>query len=168
MSAKKETDNYSDKKFLQKKRAKSKKRTKIDDNDFNKKRYNSLNDENIEDVKHLINHFFRFDWDSEFFEKDSIRISKYITSSLFWFLIDSSYFKQNNIENNVNKINEKYLDRKYIDQTNTETIDNKKYSLVQNNNIINSDKIEKNNSNNKQNNIKKLYLIKLSSLLLIL
>ena len=156
MSAEKETDNYSDKKFLQKKRAKSKKRTKIDDNDFSKKRYNSLNNENIEDVKHLINHFFRFDWDSEFFEKDSIKISKYITSSVFWFLIDSSYFKQNNIKNNVNRINEKYLDDTIINETNNETIDNKKYSLLHNNDIINNDKIEKNKLNNMQNNIKRI------------
>ena len=156
MSAEKLTDNFFDMKLLQKKRAKSKKRTNNDDNELHKKKEkeNSVNknnfyEKNIDKAKKAITHFLRFDWDNVAFEKQSMHISKCITSSIFWFLIDSTYFKQDNIENNVNEI---------INNLNKDIIDDENYSLTKNNNIIiNNDKINKNYSEN--SNIDKSKLI---------
>ena len=147
MSAEKLTDNFFDMKLLQKKRAKSKKRTNNDDNELHKKKEkeNSLNknnfyEKNIDNAKKKITDFLNFDWDNIALEKQSMHISKCITGSIFWFLIDSSYFKQDNIKNNVNEIIKK-LDK--------DIIDDKNYSLTKNNNIIiNNDKINKNYSEN--------------------
>ena len=110
-------------------------------------------EKNIKNAQKAITNFFHFDWDNESLEKQSMNISKCITGSLFWFLIDSSYFRFNedNIENNMKKIKE-YLDSDFIDKTNIEAIDNERYSLFKNNNIINNNKINKNNSENLSNN----------------
>ena len=165
MSAEKEADNSFDLKFLNKKRSKSKAKRKRDNNNLHrKKEINSLSpirnfdEKNLDNAEKNIKHFFHFNWDDDNFEKESTQINKYITSPIFWYLINSSYFTENNIEKNVENITKKYLETGSINNNKNETkieakneqINNEKNSLIKSNNIIN--KFDKNNLDISKNN----------------
>ena len=158
MSAEKEDDNSFDLKFLNKKRSKSKAKRKRDNNNIHRKKEidtlssnNNFDEKNIDNAEKNIKHFFHFNWDDDNFEKESTQINKYITGPIFWYLINSSYFTENNNEKNVENITKKYLETGSINnnknetkiEAKTEQINNEKNSLNKSNNIIN--KIDKNN-----------------------
>ena len=52
----------------------------------------------IEQVKEDFRHFFHINWEHELFSKDIQRISQNMTGIIYWFLIDSSYFIEDNIQ----------------------------------------------------------------------
>lgn len=118
MSADEEQDNSFDFKLLNRKRGKSKSKikkstslllSKKDDEDFEKKNFPEM--KNLDIARENIRHFFHFNWDDDSYEKEIIKISRYMTNTnLFWYLIDSSYFSEDNIEQNVHNITEKYLE----------------------------------------------------------
>lgn len=155
MRAEKEANKLCDSKLLNRKRAKSKKKQKNDNNDINiKENIETFNQKNIIIEKNIdsslknIRHFLHFDWDDLHYEKESIQISKYITSSLYWYLINSSYFAEDCYENNVRNITERYLETASINNNQNET------KNIENNCINKS-----NNNNNKIDDIDTLGII---------
>ena len=104
---------FVDIKLLNKKRKKSKSKRKsrscispkVQDNTLNltdRKNY-------IATSKRKFHYFFNFDWEEGLFEKETFKICKFLDGCIFWFLINSSYFEENNLENNILNITSKYL-----------------------------------------------------------
>ena len=109
--------------FLNKKRKKSKSKRKrkfrscfsplIDANPFILK--TQVEEKNIDVIRNNIRHFFNFNWENDRLEKKSLKIGKFLDSSVYWYLINSSYFSENNLYNNINKIFDGYLEKSSSD-----------------------------------------------------
>ena len=145
MSADNDANNLFDLKLLNKKRGKTKSKirksmsrciSKKEEEDFLQKNINE--EKNINIAQQNIRHFFHFNWDDDLYEKESVKIGKYITSPIYWFLIDSSYFSEDNLENNLKKINDEYLEISSIINGTKEELNKEKNSINKNNNIINN------------------------------
>ena len=162
MSADNDVNNLLGLKLLNKKRGKSKSRIrrnmshvmpKKEEEDFYQK--NLSEEKNLNISRQNIRHFFHFNWDDDLYEKESIKIGKYLTSTLYWVLIDSSYFTEENIENNVKKITDEYLETGSINNSINDELNKEKKSIHKNNNIINNiDKTSLDNFKNKINSDK--------------
>ena len=145
MSADNDANNLFDLKLLNKKRGKTKSKirksmsryiSKKEEEDFLQKNINE--EKNINIAQQNIRHFFHFNWDDDLYEKESVKIGKYITSPIYWFLIDSSYFSEDNLENNLKKITDEYLEISSIINGTKEELNKEKNSINKNNNIINN------------------------------
>ena len=114
-------DNLSDIKLLNKKRKKSKSKRKSrscispksEDNALNK--INISKEKNIDIARKKIQYFFNFKWEDDSFEKETLKIAKFLDACLFWYLINSSYFSESNIDYNVKNIASKYLEKDNFD-----------------------------------------------------
>lgn len=167
MSADNDANNLHDLKLLNKKRKKIKSKRnrhmhrilpKKEERNFVKKTI--FGEKNIDASKQNIRHFFHFDWDDDLYEKESIKISKYITTSLYWYLIDSSYFAEDNIESNIKSITEKFLEIGSINNLQNGTNNSERNCINKNNNIINKiDKTIIDNYKNKINSDKGITII---------
>ena len=158
MSADNDVNNLFDLKLLNKKRGKSKSRIRRNMTPvISQKEEKDLHQKSITEEKNLnisrqnIRHFFHFNWDDDLYEKESIKIGKYLTSTLYWVLIDSSYFSEENIENNVKKITDVYLETGSTNNSIKDELNKEKKSINKNNNIIN--KIDKTLLDNFKNKI---------------
>ena len=147
MSAEKETNNSFDFMFLTKKRGKPEKKTKIDSNNLHTKKGIEIYDQknrntkkNIDISSQNIKHFFHFDWDNDQYEKESTQISKYITGSLYWYIINSSYFTENLYESNFKTITETYLETGSMNNIQNRAISSENKSLSSGNNNNNNDR----------------------------
>ena len=160
MSADNDVNNLFDLKLLNKKRGKSKSRIrrnmslvmpKKEEEDFVQK--NISEEKNLNISRQNIRHFFHFNWDDDLYEKESIKIGKYLTSTLYWVLIDSSYFTEENIKNNVKKLSDEYLEMGSINNIIYDELNNEKKPANKNNNIINNNNIDKTSLDNFKNKI---------------
>ena len=116
MSAEKDVNYSPDFKMLNKKRNKSNSKRKRHVRPIQPKKEKKAldlkiksNNKNITLAEQNIRFFFNFNWDDDLYEKESIKIGKYINSTTYWYLINSSYFTEDNIGNNIKKITENYL-----------------------------------------------------------
>lgn len=153
-------DNFTEFKLLNKKRAKSKdnlrnkkkKHKKKEHKNKSKGKLISINDEvkelkNLELVKLNYGHFFHIDWEDNIYTKDVARVGEAIDPYVYWFLINSSYFVEENIQENIKNIKEKYFDYKseYINNNhnninnynNTELVPSHKENFVSNEDNLN-------------------------------
>ena len=140
MSADNDVNNLFDLKLLNKKRGKSKSRIRRNMTPvISQKEEKDLHQKSITEEKNLnisrqnIRHFFHFNWDDDLYEKESIKIGKYLTSTLYWVLIDSSYFSEENIENNVKKITDVYLETGSTNNSIKDELNKEKKSINKNN-----------------------------------
>ena len=116
-----DNSNLSDIKLLNKKRKKSKSKRKSrscispksEDNALNK--INISKEKNIDIARKKIQYFFNFKWEDDSFEKETLKIAKFLDACLFWYLINSSYFSESNIDYNVKNIAFKYLEKDNFD-----------------------------------------------------
>ena len=60
-------------------------------------------------TKERIRYFFLINWESKIYYKESIKIGEYINGLIYWFIINSSYFIEENIEDYPKILKEKYL-----------------------------------------------------------
>ena len=160
MSADNVVNNSFELKVLNKKRGKSKSRIrrnmshliqKKEEEDFHQK--NNTEEKNLNIARQNIRHFFHFNWDDDSYEKESTKIGKYITSTLYWVLIDTSYFREENIENDIKKIDDEYLEMGSINNIINDELYKEKKSINKNNNIINNNNIDKISLDNFKNKI---------------
>lgn len=165
MSAEKDVNYSPDFKMLNKKRNKSNSKRKRHVRPIQPKKEKKAldlkiisNNKNITFAEQNIRFFFNFNWDDDLYEKESIKIGKYINSTTYWYLINSSYFTEDNIGNNIKKITENYLNINSLNNIvsgNTNSIN----SIKSTDNNIN--KFEKNNLDN----LKKKFIISDKALL---
>ena len=150
MNKEKIEENLLDFKLLSKKRAKSKvnlrhkNKKKNKHSKINKKKKKSKEiipieiktQKNIELVKGNYRHFFHINWDDPIFSKESKIIGESIDGLIYWFLINTSYFIEENIQDYVQIIKEKYFQSKDINKLNfLNEINNNNLSLdIYNNN----------------------------------
>ena len=145
---KEEVNNTNDLKLLNKKRKNSHSKRRHSSHRRKKINQKSLIQNNIFGIKNIdysrqkIQHFFHFNWEDDLYEKKTIKISKYIDSSLYWYIINSSYFIENNIENNIKIINSNYLGKE-------EYISNDKENKIENENVF----VGVENNNNSHDNV---------------
>ena len=120
-------DTFSEFKLLNKKRAKSKDhlRYKSKSKDHKKKEHRNKSKrkiisklDDVKEIKKLDNvklnyrHFFHVNWEDNIYTKEVVRIGEAIDPYIYWFLINSSYFVEENIQENIKKIKEDYFDYK--------------------------------------------------------
>ena len=138
MSTKKIEENVNNIHLLQKKRENSKKRKKGHKKHvLRKKNKDSLSNSykrkrDMKLTKENIRHFFHINWDDKIYDKEASKIGLYINGLVYWFLINSSYFVEENIPDYITKLKEEI--------NNSDKLSN--YNL---NNIT---KIVNNNNNN--------------------
>ena len=125
---------------------------------------------NIENVKQNFRHFFHINWENPVFAKEAGKIGENIDWLVYWFLINCSYFVEDNIQDYVQILKEKYCAKIAVPEYNTSinsinsinNINNMNNSgelnLFENNNNINNNEDELNMDsfdvyNNNENNI---------------
>ena len=123
---------------------------------------NLLDDEKkIKIINQNIRHFFHINWDDDIYTKETKKISESIDGITYWHLINSSYFIEENIQEYVKVLNERYLQNKTKYDNVNETDSN--YNMNDSSQINND--TQNNNStnltsfdiyNNNDNNIKKI------------
>ena len=60
-------------------------------------------------AKDNIRHFFHINWDDKIFCHESIKIGEYMNDNIYWFLINCSYFNEEDIQEYINILKEEYL-----------------------------------------------------------
>ena len=60
-------------------------------------------------AKDNIRHFFHINWDNKIFYHESIKIGEYMNDNIYWFLINCSYFIEEDIQDFINILKEEYL-----------------------------------------------------------
>ena len=128
-------DDFTEYKLLNKKRAKSKdprrnkskskKHKRKDHRNKSKRKIISKIDDikelrNLENVKQNYRHFFHINWDDNIYIKEALKIGEAFDPYIYWFLINSTYFVEENIQENMMKIKEGYFDSmpEYINNIN--------------------------------------------------
>ena len=114
-------NNLSDFKLLNRKRKKSRSKRKslscispkAEDKTLNK--INISGEKNIDIARKKIQHFFNFKWEDDLFEKETLKIGKFLDSCLFWYLVNSSYFSEINLDCNIRNITLNYLEKDNLD-----------------------------------------------------
>ena len=113
-------NNLNCNKFLNKKRKKSKSQRKrkssscislkIEENTFIPK--DIFEKKNEDPTKKSIQRFFNFNWDESLPEKTTSKIAKFFDSTVYWYMINSSYFSEYNLEQKIKIIEDNYLEIK--------------------------------------------------------
>ena len=60
-------------------------------------------------AKDNIRHFFHINWDNKIFYQESIKIGEYMNDNIYWFLINCSYFIEEDIQDFIDILKEEYL-----------------------------------------------------------
>ena len=115
-------NNLSDFKLLNRKRKKSRSKRKsrscispkVEEKALNK--INISGEKNIDIARKKIQYFFNFKWEDDLFEKETLKIGKFLDSCLFWYLINSSYFSEINLDYNIQNMTFKYLEKDNSDK----------------------------------------------------
>ena len=127
--------DFTEYKLLNKKRAKSKdprrnkskskKHKRKDHRNKSKRKIISKIDDikelrNLENVKQNYRHFFHINWEDNIYVKEALKIGEAFDPYIYWFLINSTYFVEENIQENMMKIKEGYFDSmpEYINNIN--------------------------------------------------
>ena len=69
---------------------------------------------NIENVKQNFRHFFHINWENSIFSKEAQKMGEIIDGLIYWFLINSSYFIEDNIQDYIQILKEKYCRKKAV------------------------------------------------------
>ena len=130
MSTKKSEEKKNNIHLLQKKRENSKKSKKRhkkylkakkhkDSSSFSYKRKRDM-----KLTKENIRHFFHINWDDKIYDKESSKIGLYINGLVYWFLINSSYFVEENIPDYITKLKEEINNSDILSNYNINNISN--------------------------------------------
>lgn len=121
---------------------------------------------NIENVKLNFRHFFHINWENQVFSKEAQKIGEIIDGQIYWFLINSSYFIEENIEDYIQILKDKYCAKIAVAEykENMNNTNNNGLNLIENNknneeklNMISFDvNNNKENDFNKSKNIKSI------------
>ena len=109
-------------------------------------------EKNIELLRQNFRHFFHVNWDDAIYLKEASRIGEFIDPNVFWFLIDNSYFIEDNIQDYIPKLNKKYLDYKIENDSHNENINGNINDSNDKNENLTSYDIYNNINNNGMNN----------------
>ena len=140
MSTKKSEENKNNIHLLQKKRENSKKSKKGHKRHLKTKKHKdslSLSYKRKRDMKltkQNIRHFFHINWDDTIYDKESSKIGLYINGLVYWFLINSSYFVEENIPDYITKLKEEINSSDILPNNNINNISN--ITKIANNNEI--------------------------------
>jgi len=144
MSTKKSEEKKNNIHLLQKKRENSKKSKKRhkkylkakkhkDSSSFSYKRKRDM-----KLTKENIRHFFHINWDDKIYDKESSKIGLYINGLVYWFLINSSYFVEENIPDYITKLKEEINNSDILSNYNINNISNITKIANNNNEIMTS------------------------------
>ena len=109
-------------------RHKSKRRKKLKKSKKHKPNnliYSELLDDDtkIKLINKNIRHFFHINWDDDIYTKETKKISESIDGVIYWHLINSSYFIEENIQDYIKVLHEQYLRNKH-ESDNKREVDN--------------------------------------------
>lgn len=158
MSTKKKEENENNIHLLQKKRENSKKRKKRHRNHLKRtKNEDSLSlsvkrKRDMKITKENIRHFFHINWDDKIYDKESSKIGLYINGLVYWVLINSSYFVEENIPDYITKLKEEINYSDILSNYNINNISN--ITKIANNNIEISTSLINDTYNNSENFMK--------------
>ena len=124
-------------------------------------------------AKDNIRHFFHINWDNKIFYQESIKIGEYMNDNIYWFLINCSYFIEEDIQDFIDILKEEYLNAVSLGKLlslnsyNISKLNNQKYNCLYkydyNYSITNIDELKKKIKNHlylvnriNRNNINKL------------
>ena len=144
MSTKKSEEKKNNIHLLQKKRENSKKSKKQHKKYLKAKKHkDSLSflykrKRDMKLTKKNIRHFFHINWDDKIYDKESSKIGLYINGLVYWFLINSSYFVEENIPDYITKLKEEINNSDILSNYNINNISNITKIANNNNEIMNS------------------------------
>jgi hypothetical protein len=130
MITKKSEENVNNIHLLQKKRENSKKRKKGQKKHLRRKKhkeslsYSYKRKRDMKLTKENIRHFFHINWDDKIYDKETSKIGLYINGLIYWFLINSSYFVEENIPDYIIKLKEEINNSDILSNHNINNINN--------------------------------------------